>query len=167
MNRTVRTWLWIVVGFFGLCVLGLVLVAGAGFYFVSHHIAMQRTSSSSALQALDEARSAFKTLDPLIEVDSLDQPHAVRAIDRLPTSPVKPQNLHILAWNPDDGRLARISLPLWILRMGRRKMDLLHDTQNFDFERLNLDVAELERIGPALILDYRAPRGERVLIWTQ
>lgn len=162
-----RTWLWIVLTLFGLCVLSLVLVAGAGFYFVSHHFAMQRTTSAEALRKFDTERARFRTAQPIIEIDAWERPREGRALADLPTSAVKPTNLCVLAWNPDDGRLARIVLPLWVLRLGRQKFDLLKDTREFDFERLNLDMRELERIGPALIIDYRAPSGERVLIWTQ
>jgi len=37
----------------------------------------------------------------------------------------------------------------------------------FDIKRLNLDIDELQRVGPLLVFDYRATSGERVLIWTQ
>jgi hypothetical protein len=163
---TAKTWLWIIVGFLGTCVLGLVLVAGAGIYFVSHHISVQKTSSPQALRSFDATRARFDA-KPLIEIDALDHPREGRAIGELPTSSVTPRDLHVLAWNPDDDRLARVSVPLWVLRLGRRKIDILKSSRGFNFESLNLDIAELERIGPALVLDYRTPSGERVLIWTQ
>jgi hypothetical protein len=163
---TAKTWLWIIVGFIGICVLGLVLVAGAGIYFVSHHISVQKASSPQALRSLDVTRARFDT-KPLIEIDAFDHPREGRAVAGLPTSPVTPTNLFVLAWNPDDGKLARVSVPFWVLRLGRRKIDVLKSSRGFNFESLNLDVAELERIGPALVLDYRTPSGERVLIWTQ
>ena len=53
-----------------------------------------------------------------------------------------------------------------MLRVGHRKIDFLHEG-GLDVEELNLDADQLERIGPALVLDYRAPTGARVLIWTQ
>jgi hypothetical protein len=59
-----------------------------------------------------------------------------------------------------------VSVPFWILRMGKQKMDFA-GRDGFNFDRLHLNVADLERIGPALILDYRPANGERVLIWTQ
>ena len=37
----------------------------------------------------------------------------------------------------------------------------------FDFERMELDVNELERVGPVLLFEHRSNAGERVLIWTQ
>ena len=88
------------------------------------------------------------------------------AIADLPTSTTKPQYLWVLVFDYRDERLVKISLPFWLLRMGRRKIDFGND-QGFDLDRLNLDVKELERIGPAMVLDHRATSGERVLIWTQ
>jgi hypothetical protein len=77
----------------------------------------------------------------------------------------------ILAWNPDRGRIVRVSLPFWLLLMGRRKVDLFDSTgtgsNSFDVDRLNIDVHELERIGPAFVLDYVTMNGERILVWTQ
>ena len=164
---TAKTWLLIVLGLFTICVLGLVVLAGAGFYFVSKHIATQTSTSVSAVRTFDEARAKFKTAQPLIEIDALDRPRGLRSVKSLPTSAEKPKDLYVLAWDPDDGHLARISLPFWVLRFGRQKIDFLKGPNGLDFERLNVDVGELERIGPALVLDYRAPSGERVLIWTQ
>lgn len=162
-----RTWLWILVAFLGVCVLGLVLIAGLGLYFVSHHIAMQKTTSAEALRRFDTERARFKAERPIIEIDALERPLERRSLAEMPTAAVKPASLCVLAWDPDEGRLARIALPFWMLRIGRQKIDFLNDAHDFNFDRLNLDVRELERIGPALLLDYRTPSGERVLIWTQ
>src|SRR5438034_674252 len=124
---TAKTWLWIIGGFVTLCVLGLVLVAGAGVYFVSHHIAMQKTTSSNALRTFDAARAAFKSTSPLIEVDAMDHPRDLRALADLPTAATKATNLYILAWNPDRDRLVRFTLPFWLLRLGKRKIDFMDD----------------------------------------
>jgi hypothetical protein len=164
---TAKTWLWIIGGFAVLCVLGLVLVAGAGLYFVSRHIDMQTTSSSGALREFDAARAQFQTTPPILEIDALERPHEARPVAQLPTSETKPANLYVLAWNPSEDRLVRIVLPFWILRLGSQKIDFLKDGHDVDFEQLDLDFAELERIGPALVLDHNSRSGERVLIWTQ
>ncbi len=166
MSMSAKGWLWTIVGVILACVLGLLVMAGAGAYFVAHHIRIQHTTSAQALHTFDAARQSFKAQQPLIEMDAFGRPRATRPIGQLPNAAVVPQSLHVLAWNPDDDHLARISLPLWALRLARRKMTLVHADADFNLERLNLDVDELERVGPALVLDYRAPSGERVLIWT-
>jgi len=90
-----------------------------------------------------------------------------RSTQELPTSKVKPQDLKILAFDPEKQRLVKVSLPFWLLRLGKQKIDVMNDEPGFDLERLNLDVAELERIGPALVFDFRSHEGVRVLLWTQ
>ena len=162
-----KTWLWIILGFVGLCILGLFVIAGAGVFYVSRHIQVRPTTSANALQTFDNARARFKAQQPLIEIDEWEHPHAARRISEIPTSAVKPTDLHVLVWNADENKLVNVSVPFWVLRFGRQKMKLAGDSHGFNVERLNLDVPELERIGPALVLDFRPPSGERVLIWTQ
>lgn len=164
---TAKTWLWIILGFLGVCVFGLALVAGAGVYFVSRHIQVRPTTGAHALQTFDATRATFKAQPPLIELDEFERPHTTRRLSELPTSAVKPTDLHLLIWDTDENRLMNISIPFWVLRFGRQKMRFSDGGHGFNVERLNLDVPELERIGPALVLDYRASSGDRVLIWTQ
>ena len=163
---TAKTWLWIILGCLGVCALGLCVLAGAGVYFVSHHISMQKTTSANALRSLDSVRSTFKD-SPLIELDAFERPRDVRRLVDLPTSPVASTRLGMLAWNPDDDGMVRVTLPFWLIRLGHRKMGFLERGHGINFDRLGLDVDELQRVGPALVLDYRTAAGERVLIWTE
>jgi hypothetical protein len=160
-----KTWIWIVVGIglFGL--LALFAVAGAGVYFVTRHIDTQRTTGADALRAFDDARARFKDQRPIVEVESYGRKHRTRDLSKVPSSPQRPEHLWILAWDPQEERIVKISLPFWLLEMGRRRLDV--STDGFDFNELDLDVKELRRIGPALVLDFRETNGERVLIWTQ
>jgi hypothetical protein len=162
-----KTWLWIIVGIVGFCVLVMIAIAGAGIYFVSKHISTQHVTSAEALRALDERRSTFLVKEPLIELDEFDHARSVRNIAGMPTSSVKPHDLYILAWNPETDRLVRISVPFWVLHFGKRKMEIAASGRSVDLDRLHLTVPDLERIGPALILDFRPASGERVLVWTQ
>jgi hypothetical protein len=162
-----KTWIWVVAAFLGLCVLVLFAIAGTGVYFVSQHIDARRTSSVEAMHQFETARAAFKGKPPLLELDRLGHPRQVTRTESMPTSPVRPTDMVILAWNPDRGRVVHVSLPFWLLHVGRRKVDILDNSNDFDIDRLNIDVGELERIGPAFVLDYVAMNGERVLVWTQ
>jgi hypothetical protein len=162
-----KTWIWIIAAFLGVCVLVLFAIAGTGVYFVSQHIDARHTSSVEAMQEFETARAALKGKPPLLELDRLGHPRQVTRTESMPTSPVRPIDMVILAWNPDRGRVVRVSLPFWLLHIGRRKVDILDSSNGFDIDRLNIDVGELERIGPAFVLDYVTMTGERVLIWTQ
>ena len=100
-------------------------------------------------------------------MDQRERPKLTRAIASLPTSTSKPEYLWILAYDPDnDGRIVKVNLPFWLLRFGKRSIKLDHG-QGFDLDRLDIDVHQLERVGPILLVDYRSTSGERVLVWTK
>jgi hypothetical protein len=160
-----RTWLWILVAVVGLVLVGVIAVAGFGMYFVSRHVHTGSATSTDAFQAFDNARAPFKDAKAIFELDDRERPRQRRQISELPTAPKKAEFVWILAWDPEQDRLVKMSLPFWVLRLGRQKIDIANG--GFDFERLELDVSELERVGPVLLFDLRAASGKRVLIWTQ
>ena len=164
-----KTWIWIIVGVFGGCILALFVVAGAGLYFVSHHISATHSSGADALDQFDRARAAFKNQPPLVELDEFDRPRITRPLSELPTSPTPPDQLWILAWNPNDEppRVVKVSVPFWLMRLGRHKFGVVNGDPGVDFDQMHLDINELARIGPVLVLDMRRASGERVMIWTQ
>jgi hypothetical protein len=162
-----KTWIWIIVTIAGLCIVSVLAVAAFGIFFVSQHVSTSRATSVDADRRFDEIRATFKDKTPLLEIDSSGQPHPVRPLHELPGSTVKPESLSILAWNPREGRIAKISLPFWIMRLGRDKIDISSGDHHFDFDSLDLDVRELERVGPSIVIDITRASGERVLVWTQ
>ena len=160
-----KTWIWIVVSVLGVGFLCIVAVAGFGYYFISHNVKAGKSTSTEAFKAFDEARKPFKDMPPLFELDRRDEPKMTRPLESLPAGATRPQTMFILAWDPDKERLARVSMPFWMLRLGRKKIDLT--SGGFDFERLQLDIEQLERVGPIILFDYRPQNGQRVLVWTQ
>jgi hypothetical protein len=160
-----RTWIWVIVGICVVVLLALFAIAGAGVYFVSRHIQTDRASGADAVRAFDDVRGRFKEQRPLVEIESRGRKPRTRDLTKVPSSPNQPEHLWILAWDPDEERMVKVSLPFWLLEMGRRRIDV--NTDGFDLDDLDLDVKELRRIGPALVLDFRETTGERVLIWTQ
>ena len=161
-----RTWVWIILGVLGFCVFCLMAAAGAGVYFVSRHIKTERVTNADAIRAFDEIKARFPGA-PLYELDNTEQPRVVRPLTELPSANSKPEHLWLLAWDPDDERLVKLSLPFWVLAVGRQKMEVAGRGRDFDLERLKLDTRELERIGPKLVFDFRDRDGARVLLWTQ
>jgi len=161
-----KTWIWIIVGVVGFCLIALFAVAGFGLYYVSNHITAKSATAADAQKAFDAVRETFKGRTPLIEIDSTEHARIVKPLAELPSAATKPVNLEILVWDPDDEKIVRVNVPFWIVRFTGNKMNL-GSRGGFDLDRLKLDVKELERIGSSLVLDYKAPTGERVLIWTQ
>lgn len=167
MSGKVRTWVWAVVAIAVVGILALVAIAGAGFYFVSRHIETRAVTAADAAAAFASEKARFAEQTPLIELDSRGD--FVRAhTDRpVPAHAGRPSHLHLLAHDPSEGRIVRFRLPFWLLRTraGRGTIDL--DGTRLDLEELQVTVDDLERYGPALIVDHETPDGERVLVWSQ
>src|SRR6185436_4795822 len=136
-------------------------------YFVRRDVRTERTTHADAIRAFDDVKARFPVPRPLYELDSSEQPRAVRPLTELPSSAIRPDQLWLLAWDPDEERLVKVSLPFWMLSVGHHKIDLAGHGHDFDLDQLNLDPRELERIGPNLLFDYRDHDGARVLLWTQ
>ena len=160
-----RVWLWILLTVVGLCVIAVVAVAGFGMYFVRNHFHSGTATPTQAFKAFDAAGARFKDVRPIYEVDERRHPREVRKLSELPTSPEKAEFMWVLVWDPDHQKLVKMSVPFWMLKLGKQKIDIADG--RFDFERLQLDVTELQRVGPVLLLEYKSLSGERVLVWTQ
>lgn len=167
MAGKVKTWVWVVVAVVVVGILGLVALAGIGFYFASQHIETQAVSAADAASKFDEVRARFKGQPPLIELD--DRGRFLRAHTNRPTaSHVKtPELLNILAYDPDDGQIVRLSIPFWLLRLKTGGASIDFNGRQMDLEDLKLSVEELERYGPILIAEHKSPEGSRVIVWSQ
>ena len=162
-----KTWLKIIFVLIALGMLGMCAVAGAGIYFVTQHVSTSTVSSSSALQQFEEARARFEGQTPLIEIDSTERVRRMRDIGAMPTADTRTKSLGVMVWNPEEERIVNLKLPLWILTMGQKKVELGMGPDSFDLRRLELDLKELERVGPLLIVDIHTVTGERILVWTE
>ena len=160
-----RTWLWILLAVLGLCVVAVIALAGFGMYFVRNHVHAGSATPSQAFKAFDAASARFKEVKPIFEIDDRRHPKQLRQLSDLPTSAEKSEFVWVLAWDPDRERLVKVSMPFWLLKLGKQKIDIMEG--GFDFQKLQLDMNELQRVGPVLLFDYRPNTGQRVLIWTQ
>lgn len=171
MAGKVRTWVWVVAGVVVLGILGVVAMAAAGLYFFSQHFDTREATPATAAREFDEIRAKFEGRKPLIELD--DRGRLVRSNYQIPVEAhvERPHTLHVLAFEPDarrgEGRIVGVQIPLWLLRFraGNTTIDL--NGERMELEDLKLTVEDLERLGPALIVDHTATGGDRVLVWTQ
>lgn len=163
--RKPRKVLWIVLGIVGFIVLCIVAFAAFGFYFIANNLQMTAANPTEAAQSFDEARARFKDA-PII---TLDDQRQVTVTRRPPDQPAgaRPETMHIMAYDTDESRIVRISVPFWMLRLGREKIRLGTGGNDIQIEDLHLTAEELERYGPALLLDHKDRQGQRVLVWTQ
>lgn len=165
MAGKVQTWVWVVVGIVVVGVLGIVAMAAIGVYFATQNFEMHDASPATASREFDEIKEKFAGQKPLIELDSRGRLERTNS-DR-PTQDNRPEKLYVLAFDPDDGRVVRVTVPFWLLRfkMGGTTIDF--NGGRMDLEDLKLTVEDLERFGPTLIVDHTSEDGERVLVWSQ
>jgi flagellar basal body-associated protein FliL len=167
MAGKVKTWIWVVVALAVVIILGVVAMAGMGLYFFSQHIRTEAASPSIATREFAQVTARFTGQKPLIELD--DRGHYLRSNTERPAPPhaKPPDELHVMAFDPDDGRIVRISIPFWLLRMKTRGQTIDFNGRRMDLEDLKLSVEDLERFGPTLIVDHKSTSGDRVLVWSQ
>lgn len=166
MAAKVKTWVWVVVAIVVIGILGVVAMAGIGFYFFSQHIDTREATPTAAAQDFEQIKSRFASQRPLIELD--DRGRFLRANTDRPSSTAKPpEHLYIMAFDPDDERIVRMNIPFWLLRMKMGGTTIDFNGNRMDLEDLRLTVEDLERFGPTLIVDHQTTSGERVLVWSQ
>lgn len=146
-----------------LCV-GIVFAGAAAWFFLS---AFDSTVSddATARRGFEDVRRRFEGQAPLIEIQ---EKTAVRTRTPPPAPSRDLQRVQILVWNPGDGRLTQITLPWWLLRLKEGPIDITGDIgDGISRTPLTVTVGELERYGPALLLDHSEPGGTRVVVWTE
>ena len=148
MAVRVRTWMWVVGAIFILCVLGVVAMAGAGFYFFSKHVQTSAASPARAASEFEVVKERFRDQKPLIELDDRGQ--------FLRSNPGRPEPSKV-----------RVSIPFWLLRLKLGGATVDFNGGRLQLEDMKLSVEDLERLGPALIVDHATADGERVLVWSQ
>lgn len=167
MAGKVRTWVWVVMAFVVLGILGLVAMAGFGFYYASRHIQTRAATPDSAARDFAEIRARFSGQQPLIELD--DKGRFLRAHTDRKAAPHgrTPESVNVLAYDPDEERLVRLSIPFWLLRLKTGDASIDFNGRKMDLEDLRLSVDDLERFGPTLIAEHKTPDGSHVIVWSQ
>jgi hypothetical protein len=167
MAGKVRTWVWVVVAVVVVGILCVIAMAGLGFYYASQHIDTRTASPATAARDFEAVRATFTEGPPLIELD--DRGRFLRSnTDRpVPANVKAPEHLHVLAYNSEEGRIVRLSIPFWLLRMKAGNANINFNGREMDLEDLKLSVEDLERFGPTLIAEHKAPGGSRVIVWSK
>ncbi|MFN7976664.1 MAG: hypothetical protein U0P30_00920 [Vicinamibacterales bacterium] len=176
-----RRWWPIVAGVF---VLLCVVVAGIGvasvLWFRDKVEMRPGTSRADADAAFAAEKARFTDPRPMMLVGDDRRTRIAPDIEGR-ANPGAIDAVHVLAWNPDDGHMATITLPFWLVRMkaGTFRLGSNADSsadaglQAKDLERwgpgglVELSAKDLERYGPGIVLETESPKGDRVLITTR
>lgn len=167
-----KTWISIVIAaVIVVCVLALTVVGGTAF-FIYRHVNAEFTNDQTAARAFAAARVRFNDQQPLIEITRGEEPVVHR--DLIPSggsTTRKLETLRVLAYDDRAGKLVRVSIPFWLLRiLPARNLSFLNDEGidvDIDSDRVRLTVDDLDRRGPGLLLDHKDRRGSQVLVWTE
>ena len=162
MKRGHVTLLMVAVGvFLFFTIVGLSL----GAWFFAYAFERGEPDPATASASLEDVRRRFAGQDTVLEIVDGD----VARVRRPPpaTPPPRPlERLNILTWNADEGALTTVTLPFWLLRMKAGPIDISSHVV-VDVHGVDLTVAQVERYGPALLVDHQTGRGARLLIWTE
>jgi hypothetical protein len=147
-----------------LLVIGVLAVLGIAFSLVAawRSVEMTQADPSRAASAFDLERSAFGQADPIVRFR--DGGYVRRPV---PPEPLPaPSSLFVLVYHRPSERLVRTEVGFWFLRMKGPASERALSGAGVDLKALGLTVADLERYGPAVVLDEE--RGDnRVLLWTR
>ena len=159
MARKRSTILMVIVG-----IVVCIFVVGAGtitWFYLSVFDSVD-ADQAVATRSLDEARARFNGQQPILELRDDKISLLRKAPDVGSTHDL--QNVRVLTWNADEGTLTTLTLPFWLLRLRDSGVDV---SIAADGTRLTMTMDEVERYGPALVLDHLEEDGSRVLVWTE
>ena len=159
MARKRSTILMVIIGI-AVCI--LVVGAGTVTWFYLSVFDSVDADESVATRSLDEARARFSGQQPILELREDKVSLLRKAPDVASTRDL--QNVHVLTWNAEEGTLTTLTLPFWLLRLRDSGVDV---SLTADGTRLTMTMDEVERYGPALVLDHVEDDGSRVLVWTE
>ena len=166
MKKSHRTILMVVVGL----AIVVVVVGGGGlaWFFMS---AFESSSSdeATAIRSIEEVRRQFKGVRPLIEISQPEKEATGVAWSgeltaKAPATPARAiERVRALAWDAEDATLTTFTLPWWLIQMTSDPIDLeIGETG----KKLRLTPEDIEKYGPALVVDHTEPDGSRVIVWT-
>ena len=119
----------------------------------------------AAEREFEQARAKFAGQPPLIQVGEDGE---ARVVPR--TAPAGSGDLttiHVLVYTPDVHKLARVTVPFWLVRLSPEHGTIrLDDKDVKELHGVKITVGDIERAGPGLLLDHRRDDGSRVLIWS-
>lgn len=168
--------MWVVVGVLGFCVLALVVLVGGGIYMFRTHVQAENASTQDVQKEFDQARQRFTGRQPLVEILQTDNNDKQVVVHKQPETAERKttlKSLRVLAYDPREGRVVRVDVPVWLARMamseragsGRRRISV--NGENIEFDAGNLTFEDVERHGPGLIVDTGDGRGGQVLVWAE
>lgn len=169
MASNKRTWLWVVLGFFGVMFLSVIVFAGSAIYMFRTHVKNEQVEAPVAEQQFDQLRARFKGQQPLVEFvgrEGFDNDDKTTVHRPSPDAPrAKITTLKVLIYDLHENHLVHVDVPGWLMRMmpTGRYGGWEGDDQ---FVRNRITLEDIERHGLGLVVDGRN-RNTRILVWSE
>ena len=166
MTKTQKTILLAVLGFFAMLIIAVVVVGVWAFRSMVDNSPMDETSAE---KMMEDVRVRFQHAPPVLDLRPGALTLARRPPDTKPANELK--TLHILRWDIHRQRLSRVEVPFWFLRMSDDPIDVIYETEASEGAvrtktPSSVSVSDLERFGPALLLDGDMPDGGHLVVWS-
>ena len=170
MSRTTK----ILLSVGGAVVLVGVAVVATGIWWASSFLQSEPVDAAQAEVMFAAVRARFPDTEPALRIEG----GRLQVMKRPPEtpSPTRP-TIHLLVWESRSGVLARVTVPPWASRIateplplealtgaGEQGLGSVLAAQRRGTE-LNIRISDLQRYGPALLLDGETGDGKRVLMW--
>jgi hypothetical protein len=161
-----RPWLkailWIVIA--GLAV---AIAIGTGVSIVMwRHTSITKPAAADAEASFTAVRERFKGRQPLVEVKEPGPVMVDVRVNRPPaTAPRQPvKHFQVIVWDSRGGTFIRSSAPVWWMNFSGNNLLARLGVPLGDF---TLTVADVERYGPGIVIDFMPPGGGHMLVWVE
>jgi hypothetical protein len=155
-----RTWVKATLGGVALIAVALAVLGGTAAYFVLRHLDTRPASEAEAVQVIDSVKAHFGSRAPLVEIDP--QNADIRINRPAEASASRVATIHVISWKTDTGALSRTDIPLWLMRFSTLN---IASQLGIAPEKFRLTVADVQRYGPGVIVDYSLEKAFRVFVW--
>jgi hypothetical protein len=172
LDKRKKSFLWIALGVVCLVVMVGVAVVGGLAYVAYQQFALKQTvvEAADAAKELDQLRAQFHD-PPRLQFAWKSDGHPDVTL-RKPQTPstVSLTAMHVTAFDPKERHLVRVTVPFWLLRLapeGKMHMNGAEVLNDLNTPSGRLTPADIEALGPGLLVDDKQPDGTQVVIWTE
>ena len=156
-----RRWVKVSLVSVSLVILAFVALAGTTAYFALRHLEVGAISEADISKEFEAIRLRFGVRPHLIEVvDASARNFKINRPQQPDGRPVK--TVHVLTWTQEDGEKFGTEVPIWLMKFNTA--NVLSNIGAMP-ERFRLTVQDLKDFGPGIVIDYRKPGINRVLVW--
>jgi hypothetical protein len=160
-----RRWAPIVFGvavFIAFVAIGAVVFSVA---WVRDHLDIETASAQGAETAFEEVRGRYRDKAPLLEMRG---PTVARRNTPSTDAPrTSLATLHVLAWDADEGKLARFDIPFWLFRLKESPIRFGAYAAGLNDLQVSLTASDIERYGPGIIVDITRSGRDGALLWVE